>query len=316
MMSKVMESDSGRVRVIYIAGWGRSGSTLLGNLLGMVHGCFSGGELRFFIERGIIEDRICGDGVRFSSHPIWRSVNQRVEKDIGADVESLRSLEQRLLGGKWPLVDYWTGWRRHQGAGAETYTAFLSSLYRAIHDVTDCDVIVDTSKYPVYAAWLGQVPGVELSVVHLVRDPRAVAWSWLRKKHQPDKGAGQIAERHPLLKSALQWNLINRCADGLSEFVGDRYVLMRYDDLIENPAAALRNLLNVAGLAENDVPAMIGNEIEMNASAAFSGNPDRFKSGPITLKIDDEWRHRMPKRQRAFVSSLNASLIRRYGFEK
>ena len=138
----------------------------------------------------------------------------------------------------------------------------------------------------------------------------------MRKKQQPDKGTGQIAERHPLLKSALQWNLINRCADDLSNTATNRYILMRYDDLINNPTTALRSALDLAGMRECNVPAINGSEIDMNASAAFSGNPDRFKSGPITLRIDDEWREQMPRWQRSIVSTVNAPLIRRYGFEK
>jgi len=34
-------------RVLYIAGWGRSGSTILDNVLGQVDGFFSAGELMF-----------------------------------------------------------------------------------------------------------------------------------------------------------------------------------------------------------------------------------------------------------------------------
>jgi len=35
-------------KVLYIAGWGRSGSTILDNVLGQLDGCFSTGELNYF----------------------------------------------------------------------------------------------------------------------------------------------------------------------------------------------------------------------------------------------------------------------------
>ena len=35
------------VKVLYVAGLGRSGSTILANTLGQVEGFFSGGELNF-----------------------------------------------------------------------------------------------------------------------------------------------------------------------------------------------------------------------------------------------------------------------------
>lgn len=45
------------VKVLYIAGWGRSGSTILDNVLGQVEGFFSGGELSYLWERGLSENR-------------------------------------------------------------------------------------------------------------------------------------------------------------------------------------------------------------------------------------------------------------------
>ena len=43
------------VKVLLLAGSGRSGSTVLANLLGSVEGAFSGGELRYLWERGLRE---------------------------------------------------------------------------------------------------------------------------------------------------------------------------------------------------------------------------------------------------------------------
>ena len=43
--------------VLYVAGAGRSGSTLLDNLLGQIPGFFSAGELRYVWERGLIDGR-------------------------------------------------------------------------------------------------------------------------------------------------------------------------------------------------------------------------------------------------------------------
>ena len=40
-----------RRRVLYILGWGRSGSTVLGNILGEVDGFFCAGELHYLWER-------------------------------------------------------------------------------------------------------------------------------------------------------------------------------------------------------------------------------------------------------------------------
>jgi hypothetical protein len=62
------------VKVLYIAGSGRSGSTILDNILGQVEGGFSVGELRYVWDRGIIQNRICGCGAPFRGCNLWKRV--------------------------------------------------------------------------------------------------------------------------------------------------------------------------------------------------------------------------------------------------
>jgi hypothetical protein len=65
--------DSG-IRILYIAGAGRSGSTLLANILGQVEGFFTAGELISIWERGLIQDRFCGCGVPFHDCEVWTGI--------------------------------------------------------------------------------------------------------------------------------------------------------------------------------------------------------------------------------------------------
>ena len=55
-----------KIVVLYIAGWGRSGSTIMGNILGQLPGFAHVGELSNVWSRGVIEDSLCGCGARFS----------------------------------------------------------------------------------------------------------------------------------------------------------------------------------------------------------------------------------------------------------
>ena len=58
-----------RVKVLYIAGPGRSGSTVLGNVLGEIEGFFHGGELNFIWEHNLIENRLCSCGAPARAAP-------------------------------------------------------------------------------------------------------------------------------------------------------------------------------------------------------------------------------------------------------
>ena len=64
-------------KVLYIAGWGRSGSTILDNVLGQVDGFFSAGELMFLWRRGLIEGRLCGCGRPLRDCDVWMHILDR-----------------------------------------------------------------------------------------------------------------------------------------------------------------------------------------------------------------------------------------------
>src|SRR3712207_9390131 len=70
------------------------------------------------------------------------------------------------------------------------YTTLFRSnygrLYEAIGTVTESRVIVDSSKEPAHGFAMSMVPNLDFYVLHLIRDPRAAAYSWLKKKPQPD----------------------------------------------------------------------------------------------------------------------------------
>ena len=81
-------ADTDPVRVLYVAGTGRSGSTLVSTILGHLPGVFSAGELRFLWLRGVTQDQMCGCGARFSACPVW--------VDVMADLEGRLPVGTRL----------------------------------------------------------------------------------------------------------------------------------------------------------------------------------------------------------------------------
>ncbi len=47
---------------------------------------------------------------------------------------------------------------------------------------------------------------------------------------------------------------------------------------------------------------------------AVAGNPMRFRQGDIELRLDDEWRSRMPRRDRAVTAAITWPLRLAYGY--
>ncbi len=66
----------GRLRVLYLGGLGRSGSTLIERLIGQLPGVCPVGELVHLWERGITAGERCGCGEPFRECPFWQQVGK------------------------------------------------------------------------------------------------------------------------------------------------------------------------------------------------------------------------------------------------
>ncbi len=65
------------VKVIAIAGWDRSGSTILAEVLGSADGVVSVGEVNNLWQRGILDNHLCGCGEPFAQCAMWSEVMRR-----------------------------------------------------------------------------------------------------------------------------------------------------------------------------------------------------------------------------------------------
>lgn len=317
-VSRPEPSVEPRVKVLYVAGWGRSGSTILGRILGQFEGFVSVGELRYIWDRGIIEDRLCGCGERFSECEVWREVSRALsESGERATAEELVRLREGGLRTRHLLLSAGEDGLRRRVDGMERYVSALGKLYRTVRETSGSRVVVDTSKFPSYGYVLRHVPGVEVYVLHLVRDPRAVAFSWASRRKPKLARRGETARSmtpHGLLESSLvwdEWNLVIETALGRNP---ERYTRLRYEDFVADPRGAVDGVLRFLGEEGTKSPFLSEREVRLDVSHTFSGNPDRFASGTATIAADEGWRSGMSPVRQAAVTALAFPIMSRYGY--
>ena len=304
------------VKVLYIAGTGRSGSTILANALGQTHGFFSAGEIGQIWQRGMIENWLCGCGERFRDCPVWKAV---IDEAFGGDggvepsthVGTARRIHRiryvpRVIASQWKpeLI------RSRLGESLDR----LEALYRAIRSVTGCEVIVDSSKMPSYGRVLAMIPALDLSVLHLVRDPRGAAYSWQKRRLRRDGAAERYMDSMGSFKSAALWSIWNTTAELLWARDPSRYLRMRYEDVVQHPRDRLRSVIDFLGYSGVEPPFVGDNRVELGVTHTISGNPSRMERGPVTLRPDLEWQREMSARDRAVVSAITIHSLRRYGY--
>ncbi|MEX2275783.1 MAG: sulfotransferase [Actinomycetota bacterium] len=316
--------EVGRIRVLFIGGWGRSGSTLLDRLLGHVPGVVSLGEVREVWLRGVVQDRPCGCDQAFSACPFWTEVGERAFGGwSGLDVEHTMRL-QAALDKPW-MVPALAGAPRFPGArgarsadDAREYRVILDDLYRGIAETAgpQTRVLVDSTKIPSHAYLLRALPRIDLRVLHLVRDSRGVAYSWRKVvEKKVSKGAPQLLPRYGVVGSAARWLVYNAETSAFAR-LGVPYAFLRYEDLIADPRLHVERALALAGVmpGPSGLDFLDGRQVELAPSHTVEGNPMRFTFGRRTLTVDDEWRRALPQRDRIALTALTLPGLLRYGY--
>ncbi|HYC33439.1 MAG TPA: sulfotransferase [Gemmatimonadales bacterium] len=299
-------------KVLFIGGSGRNGSTILANVLGQIPGCCSVGELRYLWDRGLVENRHCGCGARFNECPFWRDVLARAFPDP-PDGRELWRLREAGLRSRHLLLPSAAS-RKLAAPAYQDYLRATRRLYPAIQAVTGCDVIVDSSKFPSYQAVLESFGEFDLYTVHLVRDPRAVTFSYCcRRKARSPFEQTRLEPRRPLT-TALNWHEWNVLLRRNARQRPDRYLMVRYEDFTREPEAVVRRILAMVGMDGAPVPFVGDNELVLGTHHTVSGNPDRFRTGTTVIRPDEEWRRQMGWGMRTLVSAVTWPERLRYGY--
>lgn len=306
-----------RLKICYVAGFGRSGSTLLGELLGQIEGFSSVGEIRqYFMQRERPGWR-CGCDMPLVECPFWSQVAKRGHPPIDSiTADRVVSLWRQSFRTRHVPKLAWEWMVRHREPAPE-YAAMLLSLYSAIAEVSGADVVVDTSKRPADALITASIPEVELFLVHLVRDPRAVAFSWSRTRPSPGGiPGGQPLGKRTTAQSSAQW-LYNNASFStlLRRLAGPKhYLRIRYEDFVAEPRATLEAIGMLLGQPIGDLPFLDGRTVRLRSTHTVAGNPARFRTGPIELSMDDEWRRAMSPRQRWLATAVASPLMPSMGY--
>ncbi len=322
-------------KVVYIAGYGRSGSTLLERILSANPHIEGLGEVEQLTRMADLHNSICGCGEPLGSCPLWGPLISGLEADF--DFGDVRA-EQNA-------ADAWEPGRLRAavgGAGRSANPCTISALEsasdqargqseHAVYDRFSARVFEDaaarlrqpdirlidsskTARMNALRPFSLVRAGLRVQMIHLVRDGRSSMWSYI------DKGSNRLLEqgadahvRLPGVRSALSWRLANRAAERFGEAYPDRYLRLRYEDFTAAPRAELER---VGEFLDTD----LSREIDaLEAQDPFprvhqvAGN--RMRSAEtIRLEPDRSWHDKLPARYRTLFRLVNGKMARRYGY--
>lgn len=150
--------------------------------------------------------------------------------------------------------------------------------------------------------------------MQVVRDPRAVAFSWLRKKYAADRIRVQHMEQFSAVTTSRMWMSRHIAAELIRRRSPTTILLVRYEDLVVNPLRVIETIVDRINESVDVRFVSDGRAVETTPNHTVAGNPVRLRSGWIPISEHHEWKECLPWHTRAAVTFFTWPLMLRYGY--
>lgn len=324
-----------RIKLAYILAASHSGSTLLARVMSANSSICSVGELKLSA-MGDVSSYRCSCGSPIQECEFWCSVQNKMNtmgipfslSDPGTDVRDIQSdFARRLLRPmhKGPLLEHMrelalgvsSRWRRH----LKSVQLRNAALARVLLDQTRSDVIMDSSKVGLRLKYLLRNPELDVYVIRLIRDGRAVALTYyapdeyadaldssLRRGGRGNKGAASTLD---IDSAAKEWCLANAEAEAICRNIpANRLITLSYERLCEDPESIARSV--AVFLGADSAPGFSGAKIP-DMESHIVGNGMRFDR-EIDVVLDERWKEAYSPDQLARIRRIVSSMNRKYGY--
>jgi len=304
--------EHGTKTVVYIAGYGRSGSTLLERILGSHDAIVGSGEFANLLDLLDNEDAFCSCGRPLQNCALWSDVIER-SGVVVHDSAKLKAIQKR--------VEALVALPNHiSKQDKEMYREYAQGLCAIIFEKLPAEVsyVVDSSKTARQTFFrpiaLSRIASLNVKVIHLVRDGRGCMWSNLKGSNRRMEMG--LAPHVPFaaLRTAVSWPLANIAAHIFQAIhPRDDYCRIRYEDFVEDPARTLTRLGDFLGISFNGQIETLNSSGEIPLGHQIAGNRLRSQK-KVILKKDVEWKERLKLRHRLLFWLLNWPLALWYRY--
>src|SRR5262245_5883035 len=270
-------------KLIYIGGYGHSGSTLLEYLMPGSPEVLACGEVASCVRAGPTYKRKCSCGRKAQKCPVWGFFCSPSSSPVSwTHIRLLHALDKKVAVGYSAIID-----------SSKTAWGSLTRPFR-----------------------LKRQFGSEFMLVHLVRDPTAVCWSVLKQKNRKADREGRSVP-HYLLRCiwvVVGWYLANLSSDLFGLIYPRHYVRVRYENLAREPAKILNKLFERLLPGAHWSAAGVGCRDNRHQ---LHGNKARLRHIPIEdVKEDLKWKVEMPSEYSKVVLPLSYLMRLRYGYSQ
>jgi len=319
--------------VAYLLAASHSGSTLLAMLLASHPDVCTTGELKA-TSLGDPDRYRCSCGSLIRQCPFWNDVAARMGAR-GQPFDITRA-DTHISSGATPYVQTLlrplvrgTALEALRSAALSVtpswhkrlaqFHALNESLVRSVCDITGARVVVDSSKIGIRLKYLLRNPGLDVRVIRVIRDGRAVALTYTDPANFADAAAphlrgggdGQSRERERLspLDAAHEWRRSNEEAAAIvARLDPSRFTTVSYEDVCADTPGTLSRLWEFLG-----VPPFRFGEGWRARNHHVIGNGMRLDSTE-EVRLDERWKTAFPPAALEIFEAEAGALNRQLGY--
>jgi len=305
-----------KIKLIYLMGMGRSGGTLLGRILGQLPSSIYVGELRYLMQRGIAENWECSCGNSFDDCSFWNHVCQTglasaKKPDMTVDLAEQDRFNQTRRFPWLFIKKLLHGYVGSTDRDIGNYCRVAVPLYQAICSNSGANKVIESSRYPSRGVALSMCEEIDVYAIHLIRDPRGVINSQLKKDRYYSRKTSLIP-----VKRVFHWTMINLFSSLAKYALGkERYMVLRYEQFVDAPMETTRKILSFIGEQNDKLDFFVSERhVRLDAGHVFSANENRNSSGSIEITLDENWPKELPGWTRRFITAATLIPMLIYGY--
>ena len=322
-------------KLAYILSASHSGSTLLSMLLGSHPQIATVGEMKLSSSAmGDLRRYRCSCGELIKQCGFWQKVKEGMARrgfafdltHAGTDHKSVESYYARRLLGPLhrgilleSLRDVALGtsfaWRKQLLEIQRRNAALVST----ISEITKANIVVDSSKTALRLKYLLRNPELDVKVIRLTRDGRAVALTYIDPadfadaKNPAHRGGGMGSarenERLSMARAAYEWRrCIEEAENILRRLDKSQWIEVRYEELCEDTENTLRRLFEFLGVDPGEHARefrtvehhIVGNGMRLDTTSQIS--------------LDERWRSALTKEELRIFDHEAGNINQRYGY--
>ena len=140
--------------------------------------------------------------------------------------------------------------------------------------------MIDSTKDPPFAFVVRAIPGIDVRLVHLVRDSRGVTYSWMKPTLRPEVRSGAWMHQYSPASAALRWLDYNALFALLARS-GTPRILVHYEEMITEPERTLMRVVRHAGHAvpETEIREVLAGDRPARGATASRVTPSGSSPG-------------------------------------